>query len=82
MSTRQQPTLPDNGHTCPQDTRPPTPTTTNTLGVELILPVDVVIADAFDNDAKIDVVPVENIPDGYMALDHGPKTCALLRYAP
>lgn len=46
----------------------------NTLGVKILLPSDVVAADKFDNDAKTVMVPVENIPDGYMALDIGAST--------
>lgn len=45
-----------------------------TLGVKILLPIDVVAADQFDNDAKTVMVPVENIPDGYMALDIGAST--------
>ena len=45
-----------------------------TLGVKILLPSDVVAADQFDNDAKTVMVPVENIPDGYMALDIGAST--------
>lgn len=48
--------------------------TANTLGVKILLPSDVVAADKFDNDAKTVMVPVENIPDGYMALDIGAST--------
>ena len=44
------------------------------LGVKIMLPIDVVAADKFDNDAKIVMVPVENIPAGYMALDIGQST--------
>ena len=35
-------------------------------GVEFILPTDVIIADKFAEDAESKVVPVENIPDGWM----------------
>lgn len=35
-------------------------------GVEFILPTDVIIADKFAEDAENKVVPVENIPDGWM----------------
>ena len=45
-------------------------------GVKLMLPVDNVIADAFSNDANIEVVEGD-IPDGWMGLDIGPKTIAL-----
>ena len=43
-------------------------------GVEVHLPIDVVAADAFDNNAKTQVVPVNAIPDGWEGLDAGPKT--------
>ena len=43
-------------------------------GVEVHLPIDVVAADAFDNNAKTQVVPVNAVPDGWEGLDAGPKT--------
>ena len=43
-------------------------------GVELVLPVDVVIADAFAADADTRVVDADAIPDGWMGLDIGPRT--------
>lgn len=46
-------------------------------GVKLLLPVDTVIADAFDNDANTKVVDADAIPEGWMGLDIGPKTAAL-----
>jgi phosphoglycerate kinase len=45
-------------------------------GKTLLLPVDNVAADAFSNDANTQVVGNE-IPDGWMALDIGPKTTEL-----
>lgn len=42
--------------------------------VQIHLPVDVVAADAFSNDAKTKVVNVFNIPDGWQGLDAGPKS--------
>jgi phosphoglycerate kinase len=42
--------------------------------VDLLLPVDAVIADRFAPDAKTRVVDVEQIPVGWQALDIGPKT--------
>lgn len=42
--------------------------------VRLILPVDVVITDELKPGAKIDVVPVENIPKDKKIADIGPKT--------
>ena len=46
-------------------------------GVKLLLPVDPVVADAFAADAKSQVVPAGEIPDGWMGLDIGPKTVEL-----
>jgi phosphoglycerate kinase len=45
-------------------------------GVKLLLPVDNVIADKFDAAAATEVVG-ENIKDGWMALDIGPKSARL-----
>lgn len=41
---------------------------------KLMLPVDVVIADRFAADADRRVVPVGDVPEGWMILDIGPKT--------
>ena len=43
-------------------------------GVEVHLPIDVVAADDFNNEAKTQVVPVNAVPDGWEGLDAGPKT--------
>ena len=43
-------------------------------GVEILLPVDHVIADAFDADARTEVVGEQGIRDGWMALDIGPES--------
>jgi len=43
-------------------------------GVQIHLPVDVIGADAFDNNANTKVVPVDAIPDGWQGLDAGPDT--------
>jgi phosphoglycerate kinase len=43
-------------------------------GQKLRLPVDVVIADAFSNDAASKVIPVGPVPDGWRILDIGPDT--------
>ena len=48
-------------------------------GVEVHLPIDVVAADAFDNNAKTQVVPVNAVPDGWEGLDAGPKTLENIR---
>ena len=42
--------------------------------VELHLPVDVVAADAFRNDANIKIVDINQIPDGWQGLDAGPTS--------
>lgn len=43
-------------------------------GVNLYIPVDSVIADAFSNDANINEVVINEIPDGWMGLDAGAQT--------
>lgn len=43
-------------------------------GVQLLMPIDVVIADRFAADAQKQTVSIDAIPDGWMALDIGPKT--------
>ncbi|WP_454980612.1 phosphoglycerate kinase [Capnocytophaga haemolytica] len=43
-------------------------------GVQVHLPIDVVAADGFNNEAKTQVVSVNAIPDGWEGLDVGPKT--------
>lgn len=42
--------------------------------VQIHIPVDVVAADAFSNDANTQVVAADAIPDGWQGLDVGPKT--------
>lgn len=46
-------------------------------GVELLLPVDNVVADKFSADAEPVTTEDENIPEGYMGLDIGPKSAKL-----
>ena len=46
-------------------------------GVNLLLPVDNVTADAFSNDAHTGIAKTGEIPDGWMGLDIGPETVAL-----
>jgi phosphoglycerate kinase len=43
-------------------------------GVNLMLPSDAVIADAFDNAANTQTVSVDAVPDGWRILDIGPET--------
>ena len=43
-------------------------------GVSLLLPTDVVVADAFANDANTQIVSAGAMPDDMMGLDIGPKT--------
>ena len=43
-------------------------------GARLLLPVDVVVADELNNEAKTEVVPVEEIPKDKRIVDMGPQT--------
>ena len=43
-------------------------------GVQIHIPVDVVAANAFSNDADTQIVDVTKIPDGWQGLDAGPKS--------
>lgn len=45
-------------------------------GGKLVLPVDVVMADAFSNDANAKTMDLGNVPAGWRILDIGPKTVA------
>jgi len=42
-------------------------------GTELVFPVDLVVADAFEDDAEREEVSPDDIPDGWMGMDIGPK---------
>ena len=50
-------------------------------GVKMLLPVDVIVADEFKNDAKTAVVDKDAIPADMMGLDIGPKTVELYKAA-
>jgi len=45
--------------------------------VQIHIPVDVVAADDFSNDAATQIVDVTKIPDGWQGLDAGPKSQAI-----
>ena len=45
--------------------------------VQVHIPVDVIAADAFDNNANTQVLDVTQIPDGWQGLDAGPKSQAI-----
>jgi phosphoglycerate kinase len=45
----------------------------------LQLPTDILVADRFDAEAKLKVVPSDGIPDGWMGVDIGPRTSAAYR---
>ena len=46
-------------------------------GVKMLLPIDVLCADQFDNNAKTCVVDFDQIPADMMGMDIGPKTIEL-----
>ncbi len=48
-------------------------------GVELIIPVDAIIADKFDNDANRKEVAINNVPEGWLGLDTGSETSKICR---
>ena len=43
-------------------------------GVQLLLPVDNVVADKFDNEAATRTTSIDDVPDGWMGLDIGPES--------
>jgi len=47
--------------------------------VQIHLPVDVIAADAFSNDANTKTVDINEIPDGWQGLDAGPKSLAIFK---
>jgi phosphoglycerate kinase len=53
----------------------------DTRGVPLLLPTDVVVADAFDADARCQTVPVRAIPTGWRIMDVGPDSLGTFRDA-
>lgn len=50
-------------------------------GIKFLIPIDNVVATEYSADAEWKVVDSDEIPDGWMGLDIGPKTCALFAEA-
>lgn len=50
-------------------------------GVDLLLPTDVVVADAFSADANTQTISIDSIPDGWMGLDIGPDSVKVFQDA-
>ncbi|MBZ9689020.1 phosphoglycerate kinase [Clostridium estertheticum] len=50
-------------------------------GVKFLLPVDHIVANRFSAEAEPVVTDNQNIPDGYMGLDIGPKTAEMYKGA-
>ncbi len=48
-------------------------------GVQVHLPTDVLAADAFSDNANTQVVPVDEIPEGWQGLDAGPDTLSAFK---
>jgi phosphoglycerate kinase len=46
----------------------------NPLEFDVVLPVDVVAASAFEADAETRIVPYDELPEGWLGLDIGPAT--------
>jgi len=49
--------------------------------VKFLIPLDHIVAEKFSADAEPVVTDNQNIPDGYMGLDIGPKTCEIYKGA-
>ncbi|HOJ49593.1 MAG TPA: phosphoglycerate kinase [Spirochaetota bacterium] len=47
--------------------------------VEIVLPVDIVVASEVTNNAEKDIVSVDNIPDNMIGVDIGPKTIEIFK---
>ena len=52
-----------------------------TKGIKFYLPVDCVVADQFNPSAETKVTTIQEIPEGWMALDIGPATVTLFSEA-
>jgi phosphoglycerate kinase len=51
----------------------------NEFEQKIVLPIDIVAADKFANDAKSEIVPASEIPPGWMGLDIGPDSIKLFQ---
>jgi len=51
------------------------------LGVKLYLPVDVIVAEEFDSEAKAKATTIQEIPSDWMGLDIGPASVILFEQA-
>ena len=49
------------------------------MGVKLLLPSDVIVADKFDPEANTQTVSADAIPDGWMGLDIGPDSLKMFQ---
>ena len=47
--------------------------------VQIHLPVDVIAANAFSNDADTQIIDVDKIPEGWQGLDAGPKSLEIFK---
>ena len=47
--------------------------------IEIVLPVDIVVASEVTNNAEKDIVSVDNIPDNMIGVDIGPKTIEIFK---
>ena len=45
--------------------------------MDVVLPIDIVVADRFAADAEVQVVAADSIPDGWMGMDIGPASIEL-----
>jgi phosphoglycerate kinase len=52
----------------------------NPLPFEVVLPVDVVAADEFAEDAETQIVPYDAVPQGWLGLDIGPESRELFAH--
>jgi phosphoglycerate kinase len=48
----------------------------DSLGKQILLPSDIVVANKFDAEAETKIVAADAIPDGWMGLDNGPDSTA------